>query len=85
MRLLSNESKGSYVSDAIVYKYLSGKLYSISWKTKNITYQFNVIGKHMLSDYPLTDSTFVGKMLNTETAPQALNAVFNTPTQDPLT
>lgn len=83
MRLLSDESKGSYVSDSIVYKYISGKLFTISWKEQNITY--TLMGNSLLYDYPLTDSTFIGKMLNTETAPQALNDVFNTSTQDPLT
>ena len=83
MRLLPDTSKNVcvYVSNNMKYTYISGKLQSISWKTQNITYTLCASGtpgtKMMLSDYPLTTSTFVGKMLNTETAPQALNTVFN--------
>ena len=85
MRLLPDASENVcvYVSNNMEYTYISGKLHSISWETQNITYILCASGTPMLSDYPLTDSTFVGKMLNTETAPQALNDVFNTPTQDP--
>ena len=87
MRLLPDTSKNVcvYVSNNMEYTYISGKLQSISWKTQNITYTLCASGTPMLSDYPLTESTFVGKMLNTETAPQVLNAVFNIPTQNPLT
>ena len=87
MRLLPDASENVcvYVSNNMEYTYISGKLHSISWETQNITYTLCASGTPMLSDYPLTDSTFVGKMLNTETAPQSLNDVFNTPTQDPLT
>ena len=83
MRLLPDTSENVcvYVSNNMKYTYISGKLQSISWKTQNITYTLCASGtpgtKMMLSDYPLTTSTFVGKMLNTETAPQALNTVFN--------
>ena len=87
MRLLPDTSKNVcvYVSNNMEYTYISGKLQSLSWKTQNITYTLCASGTPMLSDYPLTESTFVGKMLNTETAPQVLNAVFNIPTQNPLT
>ena len=82
MRLLPDVNEGVYyyVSDHLVYTFVAGSLSTISWKMQNITY---TLFFHKISDYPLTDSTFVGKMLNTETAPQALNAVFNMPT-DPL-
>ena len=85
MRLLPDVNEGvySYVSDHLVYTFVAGSLSTISWKMQNITYK--LFFHKPISDYPLTESTFVGKMLNTETAPQALNDVFNTPTQDPLT
>ncbi|MBE6668328.1 MAG: hypothetical protein E7607_08490 [Ruminococcaceae bacterium] len=74
MRLLSDESSGAYVSDNIEYRYVSGKLLSISWKAQNINY--TLCGSMLLSGYPLTESTFVGKLLNTDTALQALETVF---------
>ena len=85
MRLLPDASENVcvYVSNNMEYTYISGKLHSISWETQNITYILCACGTPILSDYPHTDSTFVGKLLNTETAPQALNDVFNAPT-DPL-
>ena len=77
MRLLSDTSDGVYVFDDIKYQYVSGKLLSISWKTQNINYTLCSTGKLMLSDYPLAESTFVGKMLNSNTALQSLNGVFD--------
>ena len=77
MRLLSDESSGAYVSDNIEYRYVSGKLLSISWERQNIVYTLCCVsGDFRLSDYPLTDSTFIGKMLNTNTAPQAIDTVW---------
>ena len=75
MRLLSDTSRGVYVYNGIEYKYVSGELLSVSWKTQNITYRLCASGTPMLSDYPLTTSTFVGKMLNVETALQAFDII----------
>lgn len=77
MRLLSDAQRGVYIYDNIEYKYMpSGNLLSISWQAQNVTYCLSKDGPMILSDYPLTESTFVGKLLNTDTAPQALSAVF---------
>ena len=75
MRALSDDSKGFYVYNDITYEYILGKLLSIVWEDQNIIYTLS--GDTMLFEYPLTDSTFIGKMLNTDTALQALNDVFN--------
>ena len=74
MRVLSDDSKGFYVHDDITYTYISGKISSIVWKSQNIIY--TLLGDAKFFNYPLTDSTFIGKMLNTNTALQVLNEVF---------
>ena len=76
MSLLTDTSDGDYIHDNIKYTYISGELISISWKTQNITYILCISGSPMFSDYPPTTSTFVGKMLNLDTATQALNDIF---------
>lgn len=77
MRLLSNTSSGIYTSNGLNYQYVSGELLSISWETLNINYTLCASGNHMLSNYPLTQSTFVGKMLNSDTYLQTFNTVFD--------
>lgn len=74
MRVLSDDSKGFYVHDDITYTYISGKISSIVWRKQNIIYTLH--GDATFFNYPLTDSTFIGKMLNTDTALQVLNEVF---------
>ena len=74
MRFLSDTNKGFYLYNDIAYNYVSGKLLSIVWEHHDVTY--TLCGKMLLFDYPLTDSTFIGKMLNTDTALQVLNEVF---------
>ena len=76
MRLLSDMSKGVYVFDNITYKYVSGRLLAISWKAQNVNYTLCMLGKVWLSDYPLVESTFVGKILNANIASQTINEVF---------
>ena len=77
MRLLSNADSGIYTSNGLKYQYISGELLSISWETLNINYTLCASGTPMLSNYPLTDSTFVGKMLNSNTNMQTFNTVFD--------
>ena len=81
MRLLSNTDSGAYDFNGLVYEYLSGKLLSISWEIGDIYYTLYV-DTPMLSDYPLTESTFVGRMLNSDTALQAVNTVFDNVNQN---
>ena len=74
MRLLSGTGSGIYVSDDVKYQYVSGKLLSVSWENQGMIY--TLCGTPMLSDYPHTASTFVGKMLNADMAKQTLNTAF---------
>ena len=76
MRMLSDTRSGVFTYDGLKYKYVLGELLSISWETLNVNYTLCASGTPMLSTYPLTKSTFVGKMLNTDTAQQALNTVL---------
>lgn len=77
MRLLSDTSSGVYVSGNIKYQYVSGELLSISWENQNINYTLCASGAPMLSDYPPAESTFVGKLFDTDTALKTLNTVFD--------
>lgn len=76
MREQLDTSKGVYVFDNIKYSYLTEGLLSISWQDQDITYCLSSVNQ-LFSKYPLTEATFVGKMLNTETAHQTLNTVFS--------
>lgn len=75
MRSLSNTHSGTYVSGNINYQYVSGKLISISWVNQNINY--TLCGTSMLYEYPPAASTFVGKMLNTDTAKNIYDTIFD--------
>lgn len=76
MRCLSDAVSGHYLSDdGITYRYISGKLHAVSWDVRNVHYTLCV--EHLFADYPLTESTFVGKMLNLDTSYQTMNTVFD--------
>ncbi len=62
MRILKDKSSGIFVTDGITYKYVSGELLSIAWVHRGIC--FKLCGSSMFSNYPITESTFAGKMLN---------------------
>ena len=74
MRQIPDEISGRYIEGGLVYKYVSGKLLSISWTNEGITY--TLCGSVMLVDYPIIDSTFVGKMLNVDSALKTFNEFF---------
>ena len=74
MRTISNKASGIFKTDGITYRYVSGELLSISWIDQGIS--FRVCGSSTLSDYPTTQSTFVGKMLNTNVATHAIGEIF---------
>lgn len=76
MRMLSDTRSGVFTSDGLKYQYVSGELLSISWETLNVNYTLCASGAPMLSTYPLTKSTFVGKMLDTETYLNTYSVVF---------
>lgn len=76
MRLLSDTRSGVYISNGLKYQYVSGQLLSISWEFQDINYSLCSSEPSLLSNYPLTESTFVGKMINNETAVQTLNNIY---------
>lgn len=75
MRLLSDESKGIYEKSGITYTYVTGKLLSVSWVIDGVTYI--LCGNSMLFDYPSTNATFTGKLLNLESASATINSAFD--------
>ena len=75
MRYLEEDLHGHYTVDGVTYAYVSGKLISIKWVSNGITY--TLCSSMNLSDYPDTTSTFVGKLLNLETAAETLNEFFD--------
>ena len=72
LRKQLDTSRGIYVCDNIVYTYITEGLLSIAWEDQNITYKLS----GSFYKYPLAESTFIGKMLDTDTAQQALNTVL---------
>lgn len=74
MRSLSSKSTGIFTTNGLDYTYVSGELLSITWVEKGIYFTF--CGNMFLSNYPLTDATFAGKMLNANNAVNTLNKVF---------
>ncbi len=74
MRVLSQNTKGVYVTNGITYKYVSGKLLSVSWSGAGLEYK--LCGLSMLYDYPADSSTFVGKLMSLDNAAGAVNSVF---------
>ena len=66
MRTLDKSISGVYNNDGYKYQYVSGMLLSISWIDEDISYE--LCGASMLYDYPQTDNTFVGKVLNLKSA-----------------
>lgn len=75
MRVLTNKTDaGTYVVAGLKYKYVAGKLLSISWTRGAVSYTLS--GNSMLGDYPESaTTTAVGKMLNTHTAKVFLDAL----------
>lgn len=76
MRTHTGVDKGVYRSGEIEYFIENEKLSSISWKSNGITY---VLDGTDLSEYPDTTSTFIGKMLNLDTAHEALEELRSLP------
>lgn len=77
MRSLVNSiDSGSFVVSGMEYKYLGGKLHTISWFKDNVRYTLS--GDSMLGDYPEnTTTTAVAKLLDLETAASCLDALLN--------
>jgi hypothetical protein len=67
MRKLDEKLSGSYAKEEFSYYYISGELLSITWTHEGITYK--LCGDSMLSDYPSTEKTIAGKLLNLDNAP----------------
>lgn len=80
MRHVAEKKSGTYVNQGLIYKYVSGELLSVSWTDHGISYR--LCGSSMLSNYPSSDLTFVGKLLNKDDAVVAVNDVFNIEQKD---
>ena len=76
MRTIAEKTSGTFTTDGISYKYVAGELLSISWIDQGIRYK--LCGDPMLSDYPATQSTFVGKLLNANVASSVVGKIFAT-------
>ena len=73
LRRLDEKCSGTYYQDGLAYRYLSGKLTSIEWEHQGI--HFTLSG---LSDYPATNSTFIGQLLCGKKGSAELGSIFNT-------
>ena len=83
MRFLEDEDSGTYVYDGIKYVYVKGKLLSIRWEDESKL--FVLTGDNSLSEYSISTSTFVSKMLNTQTVKEAISEFNASITKSPLT
>lgn len=72
--LVNSTDSGSFVVSGMEYKYVGGKLHTISWFKDNVRYTlFDSLG-----DYPEnTTTTTVAKLLDLETAASCLDALLN--------
>lgn len=72
--LVNSTDSGSFVVSGMEYKYVDGKLHTISWFKDNVRYTlFDSLG-----DYPEnTTTTAVAKLLDLETAASCLDALLN--------
>ena len=76
MRTIPEKNNRTFTTEGISYKYVAGELLSISWIDQGIS--FRICGSSTLSDYPTTQSTFVGKMLNANVATQVVGEILDT-------
>lgn len=74
MRRLAEEKRGVYAINGIEYNYVSGMLYSITWMHEGVEYV--LFGIHVLSNYPDTDSTLIGKLLNGNRSFETICSIF---------
>ena len=74
MRMLPQKSSGTYADKGLIYQYVNGELLTIGWAYEGLT--FTLGGSSMLSDYPSTEATFAGKLLNGSKAATAFETVF---------
>ena len=74
--LVNSTDSGSFIVSGMEYKYVGGKLLSISWFKDNVRYTLS--GDSMLGDYPENaTTTAVAKLMNIETAASCLDALLN--------
>lgn len=73
--LINSTDAGTYIVSGMEYKYIAGKLLSISWSDGNISYTLS--GTSMLGDYPENiTTTAVGKMMNVQNAKSIIAAII---------
>ena len=77
--LVNSTDSGSFIVSGMEYKYVGGKLLSISWFKDKVRYTLS--GDSMLGDYPeSTTTTTVAKLMNIETAANCLDSLMHEPT-----
>jgi len=59
--------------DGFRYKYIGGRLMNVSWYENGM--KIKIGGNSLLYDYPDTTDTFMGKLLNSATAPDAIKTI----------
>lgn len=73
--LVNSTDSGSFIVSGMEYKYVAGKLLSISWSKDNVRY--TLAGDPMLGDYPENvTTTAVAKLMNIETAASYLDPLL---------
>lgn len=73
LRTIGSDESGFYMYNDVKYKYVSGKLLSIAWDMDGLRY--TVTGSSMLDNYPYQKNTFMGLILNGDTAKDAFRVL----------
>lgn len=73
LRTNGSVESGIYMYNDVKYKYVSGKLLSIVWDMDGLRY--TVTGSSMLDNYPDQKNTFMGLILNGDTAKDAFRVL----------
>ncbi len=74
MRQLSQGTNGHYIASGLKYRYVSGKLLTISWVSEGV--EFELGGVSMLYDYPTNSSTILSNLMDLDDALVAMNSMF---------
>ena len=74
MRFVNKNQSGDYTHQGLIYEYWEGRLSDVVWRVDGIRFKLDGVG-FALADYPITEDTFVSKLLSQETAVAAVESI----------
>ncbi len=75
MRTLDNDARGAYTANGIEYRYLTGKLFSISWVNNGTSYTL-LSDDFAISEYELRENDIISALLTSQYDDLAELAIF---------